>query len=207
MPLRKSHAAFAAITALAVVAPASASAATATTTSCTQPAVSSPFKLFGDLASYWLAPDGGFENGGAGWKFASGAKVVAGNETFNIVPGTKSLQFASKGIVSSATTPSFCVDASNPAFRFLVKSPPLGSVLNTFINFTAPNGQTLTVGAKANVFNLIGGWTLAASQPLSTAIPSIFLGAGTKATITFQSVSPTTGIQIDDLMIGPYRRG
>ena len=40
------------------------------------------FKPWGDLNSYVLAPDGGFEAGGPGWYLGGGAKTVSGNESF-----------------------------------------------------------------------------------------------------------------------------
>jgi hypothetical protein len=45
-------------------------------------ATTQPFSSWSDYANYAYLPDGGFEAGAAGWKLGSGAKVVAGNETF-----------------------------------------------------------------------------------------------------------------------------
>src|SRR5437868_9166437 len=42
------------------------------------------FAPWGDYGQYFLASDGGFEGGGAGWGFAGGARVVAGNEPFHL---------------------------------------------------------------------------------------------------------------------------
>jgi hypothetical protein len=197
--------------ALAVAAPASASAATApSSATCAAQTLSSPFEDWGDDNSYWLAPDGGFENGASGWNLGTGAKVVTGNENLGVLPGTKSLQLGGTGVLglSTATTPSFCVDPTYPTFRFLVKNAAAATVMTTSINFTASNGLKLTVAAKVNVYAL-GSWSLAESQPLATAIPAVFLKSGTTATVTFQATAALAaeGLRIDDLMIDPYRRG
>ncbi|MDQ8047175.1 MAG: hypothetical protein AAGC46_19425 [Solirubrobacteraceae bacterium] len=195
--------------AAAVAMPATASAASSTSSSCAAQTVSQPFAAYGDTNSYWLAPDGGFEKGAAGWSL-SNTKVVTGNESLGILAGTKSLQFGGTGVLglAQATTPSFCVDPSDPTFRFLVKNSSVASAVATSINFTAPNGATLTVPAKLSVYAL-GSWSLSESQPLATAIPSVFLQGGTTATITFQVTGAVSaeGLRIDDLMIDPYRRG
>jgi hypothetical protein len=213
MPLRKSHPrprlfVVAGAAALALAVPGAASAASASQNlTCTAQAVASPFSIFGDLTSYWLAPGGSFETGAAGWKL-DGAKVVTGNEPWGIVKGTKSLQFSGDATIDSATTPEFCVDPTHPTFRFLVKNAAAVGVLNTWINFKAASGVTLKVPAKVNSFTF-GAWTLSASQPLASKIPDVFLGTGTTASITFQAQTTTAkeGLRIDDLMIDPYRRG
>lgn len=213
MPLRKGSAvrlgALAAATA-AIAVPSSAQAASLSQNlTCTAQTVSSPLAIFGDLASYWLAPGGDFETGAAGWSL-SNASVVAGNETFKVVPGTKSLKIGGGGLsnLGQATSPEFCVDPTHPTFRFLVKSSAPTALLNTYVNFKSATGVQLTVPAKLNTFTF-GAWTLAASQPLATTIPSVFLGTGTTASLTFKLTTSTLGssVNIDDVLVDPYRRG
>ena len=68
---------------------------------------SQPFATWGDMSSYALAPDGGLENGAAGWTLTGGAKVVSGNESFAVSgPGGHSLSLPAG---SSATTPPMCI--------------------------------------------------------------------------------------------------
>lgn len=212
MPLRKGPAAPLAVLALAVGAlavPTTASAALSQDLTCSAQTVSSPLARFGDTASYWLAPGGDFESGASGWGL-SNASVVTGNETFKILPGTKSLRLGGNGLSSTAeaTTPEFCVDPTHPTFRFLVKTSALTALLNTYVNFRSATGVQLSVAAKLNTYNA-GAWTLAASQPLATTIPSIFLGSGTTASITFKLATSTLGatVNIDDVLVDPYRRG
>src|SRR5437868_10962030 len=40
------------------------------------------FATWNDYASYFLAPNGGLENGSTGWSLSGGAAVVSGNEPF-----------------------------------------------------------------------------------------------------------------------------
>ena len=199
--------AVAATGALGVVAmaPASASAAgLSQNLTCTAQVLTSPLAKWGDSALYWLAPDGGFEAGGKGWTL-KGSKVVTGNETLGVLKGTKSLQFPTVG-VNEATSPEFCVDPLHPMFRFVVKNTSSTAVLNTYINFRSALGTKLTVTAKVNTLK-VGSWQLSQSQPLAGEIPSVFLGTGTTASITFKVLSPTGALNIDNLLIDPYRRG
>jgi hypothetical protein len=215
MPLRKSHGSLpklAVIAAAAAFGTFGAESASASSLSmnetCAAQSVTSPLAAFGDTASYYLAPDGGFESGANGWKL-SNAKVISGNETLGVIPGTKALQMGA-GLLTTATatTPEFCIDASNPAFRFVVKNSSSVGVITTTINFKSRTGATLSVPAKTNLYAL-GKWSLAASQPLATAIPALYLGSGTTATITFRSAVATIGqgISIDNVLVDPYRRG
>lgn len=214
MPLRKSHRTLlAAITATAALAGTAASSSAASAASpnlsCAAQVVTSPFAKWGDDALYWLAPGGDFETGAPGWTL-NNAKVVAGNESVGVRPGSKSLQLGGSKLLttSSITTPEFCVDPSHPQFKFLVKNNSPSTVLTTSINFESASGVKLTVPAKLNVYT-VGNWSISASQPLSTTIPSVFLGSGTTATITFRvtTVLLAGTVNIDNVLIDPYRRG
>ncbi|MBO9534958.1 MAG: hypothetical protein J7513_18435 [Solirubrobacteraceae bacterium] len=214
MPLRKSPRTALAAATLATLAvgaavPVGASAALSSSLnlSCTAPALSKPLAKWGDTSDYWLATGGDFESSLAGWSVKNAA-IASGNETLGVIAGTKSLKLG-VGIGSAeATTPEFCVDPLHPKFRFVVKTNSTVAALNTYINFKTPLGVTLTVPAKLNSVGS-GNWTLSQSQPLSTAIPDVFLGTGTTASITFKSVTSTPGaaVSVDNLLIDPYRRG
>src|SRR3954468_21471044 len=56
---------------------------------CTGRVIEQPFGPWGDLADYFLAPDGDFSAGGAGWTL-DGAAVVAKNEPFRVHGGDTS---------------------------------------------------------------------------------------------------------------------
>src|SRR5438067_1164037 len=63
---------------------------------CPRSTTSHEFEQFGDIAAYALAPGGSFEEGQRGWSFAN-ATIAAGNESFNLAPGTHSLAIGSGG--------------------------------------------------------------------------------------------------------------
>jgi hypothetical protein len=102
--------------ALAATAGAAAPAHAALGVACPDP-TSTPFAPWGDPFSYALAPDGGFENGGAGWTLSGGARVVAGSEPFAVAgPGqTHSLALPAG---SSATSPPMCIGLLSDGMRF-----------------------------------------------------------------------------------------
>ena len=91
----------------------------------TQP-TSQTFLQFGDSADYFLAPNGGLESGSTGWQLSKAA-VVTGNESFYVGSTSDSRSLAiSRG--GTAVSPSFCVGAEHPTFRFFVQQPQgLGS--------------------------------------------------------------------------------
>ena len=85
-----------------------------------------PFLRFLDPLPYVLAPDGGFEDGAAGWKLSGGARVVSGNEPWYLSgAGSKSLLLP---LGSSATSPPMCVGLVLPVVRFFSQG---GSLLST----------------------------------------------------------------------------
>jgi hypothetical protein len=61
------------------------------------------FAQWNDFANYFLAPNGGLENGSLGWSLGGGASVVNGNEPF-YATGSHSLLLPSGSTATSATT-------------------------------------------------------------------------------------------------------
>jgi hypothetical protein len=82
---------------------------------------STPFAPWGDRANYALAPGGDFESGAAGWTLSGGARVVTGNESFNVGgPGqTHSLSLPAG---SSALSPPMCVGLFSGGMRFFTSN-------------------------------------------------------------------------------------
>ncbi len=219
MPLRKqgtllrSAASIAALTAIVAAAPAAAQAA------CVQAPTTKAFAKVGDSADYSVSPGGSFE-GTHGWKLAGGAKVVSGNESLSIAPGAKSLSLP---VGSTATSPEFCVDETNPYFRFMAK--PTGSMAGykaivVYRNSTGTVAEQQFTSSQEITWG-DGKWSASAINPLATKIP---LAAGTSATVQLKFVSTgnqvavgigfwgkfTTSVgttQIDSVMVDPYRRG
>ena len=86
--------------------------------SCPDTPVVQPFAPWGDSADYFLAPDGGFEQGGAGWTLLGRAAVQSGNEPFalNAAGDRSSLRLP---VGSSATSPLFRIGAEHRSMRFV----------------------------------------------------------------------------------------
>ena len=63
------------------------------------------FAPWGDMRSYYLAPNGGLENGSYGWSLSGGAAVRGGNQPF-FGSGTHSLSLPSG---SRALSPATCI--------------------------------------------------------------------------------------------------
>jgi hypothetical protein len=79
------------------------------------------FLRWGDHHNYALAPGGDFETGAAGWTLTGGARIVAGNESFNVGgPGqTHSLSLPAG---SSATSPPMCISAFSGGMRLFTSN-------------------------------------------------------------------------------------
>ena len=91
----------AALATLALMAPASSKA---DTLACDLPTLSNPFAAFGDVDSYVLVPDGGFEAGASGWSLSSGADVVSGNENSYVGSSSDSSSLSIKPVIGFTRT-------------------------------------------------------------------------------------------------------
>ncbi len=74
---------------------------------CDYPHIENPFTSVGDYLDYVLAPDGKFDDGGAGWQLTGGAKVVQTDKG-------RTLRLPNH---ATATSPAMCVDLNFPTFR------------------------------------------------------------------------------------------
>ncbi len=212
MPLRKNHqllsATALALTACAAVLPAAASAA------CTPLATTQAFAKFGDAREYYPAPGGSFENGGPGWTLTSGARIVSGNENLGVQSGSKALELPVGG---TATSPAFCVDQSQPSFRFGARLSSLDGGYAALVVYRNDAGQvtktTFTSSAAGTYFNGSTSWNPSAISPLATKIPLTSADATASVQITFVGTTKSYGqwvgakAYVDSVMVDPYRRG
>ena len=79
---------------------------------------SAVFAPWGDHASYYFAPNGGFESGAAGWSLTGGSAVVAGNESYAVhgAGDAQSLSIPAGGTASTTV----CYGLLYPDVRFFV---------------------------------------------------------------------------------------
>jgi hypothetical protein len=171
---------------------------------CSYTGAEQVFKPWGDSNSYVLAPDGGFESGGAGWALSGGAKTVEGNESFflNDAGDNRSLSLPSG---STAVSPPVCMSIDTPTFRLLARN-------------TGNTSSGLRVEAVYPLLGLIRTKTIstvsagpnwAPSQQMSTVLTlSTIVGTLIPSAVQIRITPTGSGgnWQVDDLYIDPFAR-
>ncbi len=190
-------------------------------TGCPATPVTKAFAKFGDSADYSLAPGGDFESL-AGWKLSGGARIVAGNETLGVQPGRSSLRLP---IGAVAVSPEFCVDETNPHFRFASKPDNAIAGYEAIVLYRSAEGsvqQAKFTSSSAQSWGA-GAWAPSSVSPLATKIPLLaggstasvqlmFVSTGNKLAVGVNLWGRLTGgtvgtVSIDSVMVDPYRRG
>jgi hypothetical protein len=180
------------------------SAGTAQAVTCPYYGAEQVFKPWGDNHNYVLAPDGGFEAGGAGWSLNNGAATVDGNESFylNDASDSRSLSLPAG---SSAVSPPICMSIDTPVFRFLAKNtgdPAAGlKVEATYTLLGVLRTKTLST--------VKSGSSWAPTQELSTVLTlSTVVGTLIPSAIQIKITPVGSGGQwtVDDLYIDPFAR-
>jgi hypothetical protein len=92
-----------------------------TAQACSYTGAEQVFSRWGDLHSYVLGQDGGFEAGATDWSLSGGAKVVKGNETYylNDAGDSRSLALAAG---SAAVSPPICMSIDTPVLRMVARN-------------------------------------------------------------------------------------
>ena len=198
----------AALVALACfVTPAAAQAA------CEPVPTTKAFQAFGDSSEYFLAPNGGFEAGGAGWSLTN-ASVVAGNESFflNGKGDTRSLAIAPGGQAVSSV---ICVDTTRTGFRYFAQqaSSPSAPDLLVSIRWVGPDGLLRLIRVDRLAGTNYRSWTPSrffAPQLAAQLFKRLGLTEQDTASVrlVFQAENEAgPGWRIDDLYIDPFRAG
>lgn len=158
---------------------------------CTQLPTTQAFKgVDGDTADYSLAPGGDFESGTAGWSFTGSAAITSGNENLGVSKGSKSLRMP---LGATATSPEFCIDESNPHFRFTYKVDNVGAAgFIAYVIYRDAAGElTKTELLSSTGLSLTPTfWQASPNSPLATIVP--LNGANRSATVQvkFLATSP-----------------
>jgi hypothetical protein len=167
---------------------------------CEGRVIEQPFLAWGDLADYFLAPDGDFSGGAAGWDLA-GAEVVNENEPFYVHGGDVAASVRLE-TGESATSPTICVTETDPTMRFFARSAgdPTGT-LDVEVLYTDELGepQSLTIGSVVGATAL--EWTPIDALPI---IVNVY-----EMTVSFRFTAQGTGSEwlVDDVYVDPYRKG
>ncbi len=164
-----------------------------------------PFTQWGDYMTYTHVPDGGLEQGAQGWKLTGGARVVPGNETFQVhAASDKYSLLLPPG--SSATTPLACAGLLDPTVRYFSKLDAGRGNLKVEVVYRGLLGFTyaheLLLGGSAN------------SSEWSPSSPSLFLAnitgllalQGMTAQVSFR-FTPRNGTtwRLDDVYVDPLK--
>jgi hypothetical protein len=188
---------------LVLAGPAQAGILVETAKNCDESA--SPARVFQrwlDPAQYIPAPGGNLESTD-GWKLTGGARLVAGNEPWNVGgAGQKSLQLPAG---SSATTDVMCVGLAHPTMRFFAKRTS-GTLLNPLaveVQFEGLGGllKSLPIGV------VLGGnqWQPTLPSLVVANLLPLLPNARTPVRFKFTPVGRATW-QIDDVFVDPWSR-
>ena len=159
--------------------------------SCDGATLTQPFAPWLDRDFYKLAPGG--DGSLAGWSLSRGAQQVSGGEPWNVSGSAyNSLSVPAAG---SAVSPTTCVDAAYPTFRFFVTGTP-GSSAAVSVLF---NGLTIPVGVVGPGTN----WSPTLPMTTLSAIPGLVDGGS--ADIQLQFTGLTGSVQVDDVYVDPMR--
>lgn len=161
---------------------------------CNTPASSPVFLPWLDTTEYFLAPDGGFEKGAAGWSL-DGAAVGSGNESFNLSGDGKRSLHLQPGDV--ATSPEVCVGLEHPTFRFVARTSD-GLPATLAVSVVTRDGLELPLGEMAGT----SSWQPSPIMLVgANLLPTV--AGGDSAQVRFRFAPVTGGWQVDDLYVDP----
>jgi hypothetical protein len=196
----------AAFAATAGAASAAARPHTALGIACPDP-TSTPFARWGDTSSYAFAPDGGVEDGAAGWTLTGAAQVAPGSEPFAVSgPGTSSLSLLAG---SSATSPPMCIGFGSFKMRFFAANAGAArSKLHVQVVYGGGVGSLLgalggTLGVSdAGTITRVGAWH---PTPAITMLGGVLPLFTQYVQFRFTPVDKTGSWRIDDVYLDPLR--
>ncbi len=166
---------------------------------CDNSLLSQPFAPWADSNSYKLAPGGDFEGTLAGWALNGPADKVTGSEPAAVTgaAGSSSLELDAGG---SAQSPSTCVNAAYPSFRFFARTDTPNSLLLVSVVYRTVLGPTtLAVGVVA----LNTTWNPTLPMLTGSAVPGVLSGGTADVFLRFTELAGSS--QIDDVYVDPLR--
>jgi hypothetical protein len=158
------------------------------------------FAQWGDFANYFLAPNGGVENGSTGWSL-SRSSVVTGNEPF-LATGSHSLSLPSG---STALSPVTCIGPQSVALRmFGTDTGGTDGGLRVRVRWYGLLNSLLGI-SDYGVFKPGSGWSPTSSVSSVGGINVLLpiLGS-TSARVEITPIGSGSNWRIDDLYIDPW---
>jgi hypothetical protein len=160
---------------------------------CEGRVIEQPFLAWDDPADYFLAPDGDFSEGGAGWDLG-GAEVVAENAPWWVqdILGTPAALHVASG--AAVTSPTICVAEDDPTMRFFARGE---GALQVEVLYTDTEGveQALPIG----VIDGSSEWTPSPALPITANTYEM--------TVAFRFTALSGDWLVDDVYVDPYRKG
>lgn len=182
-----------------LAAPASASVA-AGGPGCPETAVVQPFAQWGEHSDYFLAPDGGFEQGAAGWTLRGQAAVGLDNEPWyvNDAGDDTSLRLGSG---SSATTAPICIGVEHRSIRFFTNAAP-SSTMNVDALVAGPGGSQRAV----RIATIEGAGQWAPSDAVPMVVNELAAEHGNALDVRLRFTPHGSGTwSLDDVYVDPWR--
>ena len=185
----------------AIAAPANAGILTASAKDCGDESLSQPFAQFGDKAQYKQVQGADFEGSMDDWTLLGGAKVVAGNESWQ-VGGSSDNKSLVLPAGSSVITPASCVGLAEPTVRFFAKKNS-GLLSTLAVSVYVKTSLGLVVPVPVGVVLGNGQWK--ATSPMLIVANLLPLLPGDRTPVAFQFTPLLGSWQIDDVYVDPYR--
>jgi hypothetical protein len=185
----------------AIAAPASAGILTASATDCGDESLSQPFAGFGDQHQYKLVQGGSFEGTLEDWTLIGRAKVVSGNEPWN-VGGSDHGNSLVLPAGSSVITPPACVGLAEPTLRFFAKKNR-GLLSTLAVSVYDKTSLGLVVPVPVGVVLGNGQWK---ATPQMLIVANLLpLLPGDRTPVAFQFTPLLGDWQIDDVYVDPMK--
>jgi hypothetical protein len=170
-------------------------------------ATTKPFAPWNDYAKYAFVPNGGFENGAAGWTLTGGARVVPGNESF-FVHGAGERYALALPPGSTATTAPMCISLFSGKMRFFTANagdPDARMKVQVLYN----GGVGSVLGGLGRLLGL-SEYGYVSSSPAWRPSPAIGMLGGTLPLLTssvqfrFSAPDDDGAFRIDDVYLDPF---
>jgi hypothetical protein len=161
------------------------------------------FTAWGDSADYWLMQGGDFEKA-AGWTFAGGATIAAGNEPWQVFSGPNKNSLLLPSTYASASSTTTCVQVGEDAGRLFYQSPGVaGAYLHAQVDITTLAGVPV-FSTGGDLPGSVAGWQV---SPIFR-IPNLFANAtGVNIKVTLKPVGVSAAWRVDDVSVDPFRGG
>ena len=173
--------------------------------SCATQQFSTPFKQWGDSASYTRVPGGSFEAGTKAWTLSGGAKVVSGNEPYKVggSADSRSLLIPQGGV---ATSPAMCVGLSEPTIRWFQKQSNsllgLTGAMTVSVLTETSTGLVIETPVGAGLLGL--SWSPSLTGVIVTNLLPLLPDNKTAVAFRFRAV--TGSWNVDDVYVDPYAK-